>query len=87
MGLKMPARTSFYMIQLLLVCAVLLQYINAVYVDGIRGSYAKYPKWNACRNASISFEFKSAGDGLLMYTDDNGTYDFFEVVLDKGGYM
>ena len=47
---------------------------------GTSKSYARFPKWNACVNASISFEFKTLeGDGLLMYTDDKGKYDFFEV--------
>ncbi len=47
---------------------------------GTSKSYARFPKWNACVNASISFEFKTLeSDGLLMYTDDKGKYDFFEV--------
>lgn len=50
-------------------------------------TYAKFPKWNACINASLKFEFKStSGDGLLMYTDDNGRYDFFQLAL-KGGQV
>ncbi|XP_060080041.1 uncharacterized protein LOC132559439 isoform X2 [Ylistrum balloti] len=58
---------------------------NGIYLNGGTGSYGRYPKWNACTNASISFEFKTRQDnGLLMYTDDAGTYDFFELVLVDG---
>lgn len=47
---------------------------------GERETYAKFPKWDACINASISFEFKTRQkDGLLMYTDDNGRYDYLQV--------
>ena len=54
--------------------------VTAITLDGTDRSYARYPKWNACVNASISFEFKTTQDeGLLMYTDDGGKYDFFEV--------
>ena len=54
--------------------------VTAITLDGTDRSYARYPKWNACANASISFEFKTTQDeGLLMYTDDGGKYDFFEV--------
>lgn len=54
-------------------------------MNGRTGSYAKFPKWNACTNASITFEFKTRqSKGLLMYTDDSGTYDFFELVLLDG---
>ncbi len=53
---------------------------TGITLEGTPKSFARYPKWNACVNASISFEFKTTQDeGLLMYTDDGGTYDFVEV--------
>lgn len=70
---------------------IILLFINCICVvepigfTGAPNSYARYTKWNACLNASISFEFKTRKlTGLLMYTDDNGTYDFFEVMLSGG---
>lgn len=60
---------------------------RGVYIRAPSGkeSYAQYPKWNACINASLSFEFKtSQGTGILMYTDDGGSYDFFEMSLEGG---
>ncbi|KAK3601340.1 hypothetical protein CHS0354_011943 [Potamilus streckersoni] len=58
---------------------------NALRFTGEDKSYAKFPKWNACVNATFSFEFKTTQtDGLLMYTDDNGTYDYVEVLLKDG---
>ncbi|KAL2744749.1 hypothetical protein V1477_007291 [Vespula maculifrons] len=51
-------------------------------LDGSSTSYAQFRKWNAALNGSLEFEFKTEqGNGLLLYTDDGGTYDFFEVKL------
>lgn len=48
-------------------------------------TYARYPKWNACHNASLSFEFRtSQPTALLLYTDDNGRYDYLQLALTKG---
>lgn len=58
---------------------------SALHFPGSRISYARYPKWNACPNATISFQFKTTqSDGLLMYTDDHGTYDYLEVIHMSG---
>lgn len=55
---------------------------------GTKGAYARFPKWNACVNASISFDFKTdRPNSLLMYTDDNGaniTNNFFLLALESG---
>lgn len=52
---------------------------------GLEETYAKYPKWNACPNASISFEFRTnQPTALLLYTDDNGRYDYLQLALTKG---
>ncbi|XP_056012893.1 uncharacterized protein LOC125678424 isoform X7 [Ostrea edulis] len=61
--------------------------VRGIYIRAPKGkeSFAQYPKWNACINASLSFEFKTKqGTGILMYTDDGGSYDFFELSLEKG---
>ncbi|KAH3725989.1 hypothetical protein DPMN_051844 [Dreissena polymorpha] len=48
-------------------------------------TYARFPKWNACKNASISFEFRTRfPSALLMYTDDNGVNDFLEIMIVNG---
>ena len=48
-------------------------------------TFARYPKWNACQNASISFEFRTRQpSALLLYTDDNGRYDYLQLALTKG---
>lgn len=51
-------------------------------LKGGSSSYAQYDKWNAGLNGSLEFEFKTnQGNGLLLYTDDGGTNDFFELKL------
>lgn len=61
---------------------------EAITLLGSETSYARYPRWNDCLNASFSFEFKSnqsdKGQVLLWYVDDGGTYDFFEVTMNAG---
>ncbi|XP_052079469.1 uncharacterized protein LOC127717737 isoform X2 [Mytilus californianus] len=60
-------------------------------MNGQKNSYTRFPKWNACVNASITFEFKTdQADSLLMYTDDKGdnvTNNFFMVVLEGGSVV
>lgn len=51
-------------------------------LEGSATSYAQFHKWNAALNGSLEFEFKTEqGNGLLLYTDDGGMYDFFEIKL------
>ena len=57
---------------------------SGINLYGSTTSHAVYPKWNACINASISFQFRTTQDkGLLMYVDD-GQFDFFQVLHDLG---
>ena len=66
---------------LLLVCLV-ASGARGFLLDGSAQSHAQFPKWNAALNGSLEFEFKTEqGNGLLLYTDDGGTYDFFEAKL------
>ncbi|KAL8587816.1 hypothetical protein ACOMHN_021034 [Nucella lapillus] len=52
---------------------------------GGQDTFARFPKWHACTNASISFEFKTRKPtALLLYTDDNGRYDYLQLALTKG---
>ena len=53
----------------------------AYYLQGTEQSYMIFSKWNACVNASISFDFRTNEEkSLLMYTDDGGKYDFMQVI-------
>ncbi|KAL5005761.1 hypothetical protein ScPMuIL_016919 [Solemya velum] len=55
---------------------------TGLYLTRTDNTYAQFPKWNACVNASFSFEFRTWDpNGLIFYTDDNGTYDFFEISM------
>nr|CAI5859226.1 unnamed protein product [Callosobruchus analis] len=54
-------------------------------LDGSANSYAQFRKWGGGANGSLEFEFKTdQPNGLLLYTDDGGTYDFFEIKLVEG---
>lgn len=49
------------------------------------GTYGQFRKWNAGLNGTLEMEFKTrTPNGLLMYTDDGGTYDFFELKMVEG---
>lgn len=59
--------------------------VHAIHFTKTSKTYAKFPNWNACINASLSFEFKtSTKEALLLYTDDNGRFDYVEVMLVNG---
>ena len=54
-------------------------------LDGSQNSYAQFRKWFTGLNGSLEFEFKTEQpNGLVLYTDDGGTYDFFEIKLVEG---
>ena len=54
---------------------------------GESNTFARFPQWNACPNASISFEFKTRrAAGLLLYTEDNNRYDHLQLSL-TGGHV
>lgn len=54
-------------------------------LDGSQNSYAQFRKWYTGLNGSLELEFKTEQpNGLLLYTDDGGTYDFFELKLVEG---
>ena len=66
----------------LMIIGLLSDSVWSFVLEGSSTSYAQFRKWNAALNGSLEFEFKTEqGNGLLLYTDDGGTYDFFEVKL------
>ncbi|KAL4710225.1 hypothetical protein ACJJTC_005398, partial [Scirpophaga incertulas] len=47
--------------------------------------YSQFRKWNVGLNGTLELEFKTdQPNGLLLYTDDGGTYDFLELKLVNG---
>lgn len=58
---------------------------DAFVLDGSQNSFARFRKWYTGLNGSLEFEFKTEQpNGLVLYTDDGGTYDFFEIKLVEG---
>lgn len=54
-------------------------------LEGSQNSYAQLRKWNAGLNGTLQLEFRSTqANGLLVYTDDGGKFDFFELKLVEG---
>lgn len=63
---------------------VLLSACDAFFTDGTEDSYVQFPRWQPCLNGSIGFEFKSEDpNGLLLYTDDGGRNDWFELRMEN----
>ncbi|XP_013147690.1 PREDICTED: neurexin-1 [Papilio polytes] len=58
---------------------------NLAFVLDKQNPYSQFRKWNAGLNGTLELEFKTdQPNGLLLYTDDGGTYDFFELKLVNG---
>lgn len=58
---------------------------NGFVLDGTQNSFAQFRKWYTGLNGTLELEFKTEQpNGLVMYTDDGGTYDFFELKLVEG---
>ena len=58
---------------------------NLAFVLDKQNPYSQFKKWNAGLNGTLELEFKTdQPNGLLLYTDDGGTYDFFELKLVNG---
>lgn len=54
-------------------------------LDGTHSSFAQFRKWYTGLNGTLELEFKTEQpNGLVVYTDDGGTYDFFELKLVEG---
>ena len=59
--------------------------ILALNLEGSSSSYAQFSKWYIEVNSSLELEFRTRqSDGLLVYMDDGGYYDFLEVKLVSG---
>ncbi|KAG1696117.1 Neurexin-3 [Nymphon striatum] len=74
-------------ISVVLSMIIILQHseVNGFTLEGSQTSYAQFRKWFVGVNGSLSLDFKtSEPNGLLLYTDDGGSFDFFEVKLVDG---
>ncbi len=69
-----------------LLVPLLLRPSSSFVLEGSSSSYAQFRKWlPAGANASIELEFLTdQRDGVLLYTDDGGYYDFIEIKLVDG---
>jgi Laminin G domain len=80
-------KSNTFTLALLLVIGLLFK-INlscGFILDGTQNSYAQFRKWYTGLNGSLELEFKTEQpNGLVLYTDDGGTYDFFELKLVEG---
>lgn len=71
-----------FLLALILSCFTTL---DAFQLDGSQSSFAQFRKWYVGLNGSLELEFKTEQpNGLVLYTDDGGTYDFFELKLVEG---
>lgn len=80
-------KSNTFTLALLLVLGLLFK-INlccGFILDGTQNSYAQFRKWYTGLNGTLELEFKTEQpNGLVLYTDDGGTYDFFELKLVEG---
>lgn len=59
--------------------------VSGFLLEGSPASFAQFPRWVPGANGSLEFEFLTREpNGLLLYTDDGGSYEFFEVKLVEG---
>lgn len=64
---------------------VVIQTVGGFLLEGSPTSFAQFPRWVPGPNGSLEFEFLTREpNGLLLYTDDGGSYEFFELKLIEG---
>ncbi|XP_048506164.1 neurexin-3 isoform X4 [Athalia rosae] len=79
---EMNSAMTRFLLAIGMICASIFGEALSFVLEGTSTSYAQFRKWNAGLNGTLEFEFKTdQGSGLLLYTDDGGTYDFFEIKL------
>ncbi|XP_069116401.1 neurexin-1-like isoform X2 [Argopecten irradians] len=62
-----------------------LSLVSSFDLNSPTDSFAKYQKWNPCQNGSIQLEFKTKDMSvLILYMDDGGRSDYFELKLLTG---
>ena len=59
--------------------------INGIILSSKSNSFLQLPKWISRSNSSIHFEFQTnQSNALILYIDDGGIFDFFELKLVDG---
>lgn len=59
--------------------------VSGFLMEGSPTSFTQFPRWVPGANGSLEFEFATREpNGLLLYTDDGGSYEFFELKLVEG---
>ncbi|XP_066961792.1 neurexin 1 isoform X2 [Macrobrachium rosenbergii] len=77
--------TSVWFGWLALALAMTCRSISGFLLEGSPSSFAQFPRWVPGANGSLEFEFLTQEpSGLFLYTDDGGSYEFFEVKLIEG---
>ena len=77
---------TFYHNQSVRKCFIIFLQVSALMLEGSSTSYAQFAKWFTNTNSSLELEFRTREpDGLLLYLDDGGYYDFLELKLVSGG--
>jgi len=68
-----------------LLCGLAFAIAGGFVLEGSQTSYAQFRKWYPSPNSSIELEFLTdSSNGVILYTDDGGYYDFFELKLVDG---
>ncbi|XP_037909404.1 neurexin-1 isoform X2 [Hermetia illucens] len=76
---------SIFVLLILTSFISILDICHGFVLDGSKNSFAQFRKWYTGLNGSLELEFKTEQpNGLVLYTDDGGTYDFFELKLVEG---
>ncbi|XP_042239815.1 neurexin-3-like [Homarus americanus] len=69
----------------LAVALMITRAVSGFLLEGSPTSFAQFPRWMPGANGSLEFEFLTRElNGLLLYTDDGGSYEFFELKLVEG---
>lgn len=70
---------------LALALALLLRPSVAFYLEGARDTFAQFPSWAPGPNGSLELAFQTREPhGLLLYADDGGAVEFFELKMVEG---
>lgn len=78
-------KANVFTLALLLLIGLCFDKSCGFVLDGTQTSHATFRKWYTGLNGTLELEFKTEQpNGLVLYTDDGGTYDFFELKLVEG---
>lgn len=83
--IKSISPSMHFIIQIIIIINIINTNCYGFVLDGTQNSFAQFRKWYTGLNGTLELEFKTEQpNGLVLYTDDGGTYDFFELKLVEG---